>query len=209
MARTGSAPRWRMAAQAGLVVVVAGSLLAVAPSGPAAQAEVIPGDVAAETELVELRTRTSRTYEGEDGQRRVRVYPFPVNYSANGRDWKAIDNALVKSSAPGFMWENRANRYRVRLPGEASRPVRFELDDRWVEMRLDGAAGAGAADGSRAVFQDALGGVDVEYAAAPDGLKETLTLARPGGPERFEYAISASDGLTPQLRGNRVELDGA
>lgn len=199
----------RMTAQS-LAVALCGAVLVVISSGGVAVGAERSGDgrqVLAETaELPELRTRTSRTFTADDGRRRARIYPFSVNFSSDGREWRPIDNTLVPSARAGFAYENKANRYRLGVPGDLNAPLRFEVDGAWVELRLEGAGGSPAVARDTAKFRDALRDVDVAYQAGPDGLKETITLKRPTAPRTFGYTLTASEGLSARAGDGRIEV---
>lgn len=192
---------------AGLAGSLPAQALQTAPAATAAAASKGKRDAVRRTgrEIVSLRTRTSRTFVGERGARLTRVSPVSLHTrDAKGR-WQTIDSRLVRSGA-GFV--NRRGRYSTRLPlrlGKA--PVRVRRGPRWVDFRLRGADAAAQVSGPRAHYENALPGVDVEYEARPDSVKETLVLAASTARRRYVFDLAMSSGLRPRLlRSNGLNL---
>ena len=147
-------------------------------------------------ELVDLRTRTSRTFALPDGYRESHLFPGSIHYRSEG-EWREIDNTLVASETSQWAYENKANRYTGYLPRTlADAPVRFELGDAWVELKLVGAEASPAeVSGAMATYPDVLPGVDARYTAVADALKEDLILASPEATSTFIFDIETSEGL--------------
>ncbi|HEY2940450.1 MAG TPA: DNRLRE domain-containing protein [Gaiellaceae bacterium] len=167
-------------------------------SDPVAEPDtVVPGE-----ELPALRSETTRTYRLEDGTYSTLFYAGPINYRDEDGVWRPIDDTLVPSSQPGYAYENKANRFKASLPASlADGPVRFALGDRWATFALEGAVSAHAATvvDEEAKFPDVLSGVTVEYAAVPNGLKESIVLADPTAASTFAFALATSPGLTARV----------
>jgi RHS repeat-associated protein len=184
-----------------LLVVTASTLGMVTPSAVPQVPRVEPGaalpDAPASGEVLSMRSRTSRTYLRPDGAYRAVISPGSMNYRDGNGVWQPIDNRLVASTSPGYAYENRANRYRLSLPFDlALAPVRVEAEGAWVSFSLVGASGVVDVAGATAAYAGALPGVTLAYAALPDEVKETITLAGPkatAGP--FRFAVEASAGL--------------
>jgi RHS repeat-associated protein len=151
-----------------------------------------------ERELVELRSRVSRTYEAGDGSRVARVFSGAVNFHGDDGRWAAIDNRLV-AAAGGY--RNAANRYRLQLPANlSSEAVRVSDGETWVSWRLVGADAPARVAGARASYADALDGVDVTLAAGAESVKEALVLRDPKSVREFVYELEVSTGLSPRAR---------
>jgi RHS repeat-associated protein len=148
------------------------------------------------TEIPSLRTRDTKTYAKDNGEKITRLFEGSVNYRDDLGDWKTIDNTLVPASSPGYAYRNKANRYEAEFPQDLSTPVRFTLNKDSTTMALEGARGAGVATANKARFPNALPGVTVEYAAGNDALKESLILERPGVAQSFDFFIRTSSGLS-------------
>lgn len=155
-------------------------------------------------ELVELRTRTSRTYtvdgpRGEQGSRLARVSASSVNYRDADGEWRAIDNAL-EPVLGGF--ENRADRYHARLPGSLGGGGEVSVSEGGDTVGFslrDAADGRGRVDGAQITYPDVFAEVDVRYRAQADLLKELVTLKSRSARRSFVYDLKLSDGLRPVL----------
>jgi RHS repeat-associated protein len=147
-------------------------------------------------ELVDLRTRTSRTFLLADGRYQAEFYPGSIHFRDQDRTWQPIDNTLVPSSRPGYAFENRANWYKLLLPSSlGAAPIRVEAGDDWVSFSLQGAAGPGTFSDQTATYAEALPGVTVTYMARNDSVKESITLASPAAVSAFAFDVDMSPGL--------------
>lgn len=153
------------------------------------------GAAAADGELVELRTATSRTYRLKNGRLQARLYPGPVNHRDDSGRWQKNDNRIMDDAAGGG--RNAAGAYRLSLPKQlASRPVEVSAGGARVGFQLQGADAALQRDSDTATYPQALNGVDLEYRSQSDGVKETLVLHSAGVPTSYDFAVSLSKGLT-------------
>lgn len=158
-------------------------------------------------ELVNLRTRTSRTYLREDGSRLAVLSPAPVNYRDSKGTWRPIENRLERSSERGYAHKNAANAYKLKLPNDlGTRPVRVAANGAWVSFALEGADGSGAVAGNAKTYRRALRDTDVRLSALGGGIKEDLILRSPAAPSSFRYALDASAGISARLN-NRGGVD--
>src|ERR1700742_2118755 len=146
-------------------------------------------------ELVDLRTATSRTFDGPGDTRIVEISPGPIHYRSAG-DWRPIDNRWRATSDGSFA--NAAHRYRATLPAGFGDGVRVELDGVWAELTLTGADATAAAttSGKTATYGEALPEADVTYTATGDALKEDLVLRSPKAASNFEFDLRLAPGLT-------------
>lgn len=118
-----------IASALGIVAVVVGSGPA-SGQAPAAPSTVLSVPKAVSplgkpgVELVERRTRSSRTYLAEDGRGLIaQVFQTPVNYRDGSGAWRAIDSGLDLVDGA---YRSRANRFAARLPRSlAGGEVRF------------------------------------------------------------------------------------
>jgi RHS repeat-associated protein len=173
-----------------------------APLGHAAADAAPPG-----SEVAARRTRTSRTWKTGDGRFHTRVYAAPVNYRDAQGNWSAIDDTLAPTTAAGYAFENRADRYQVRFPDNlGKRPVAVSDGDASVGFTLQGADGGPVAADSTARYKDVLPGVSAAYTAGPGTVKEDLTLADAGAPASYTYALDLGSGLTARDN-NRGGID--
>ncbi len=172
------------------------------PEPPAA--ETSPEGMESTGEIPADRTASSRTFELPDGRLETRLYQSPVNYAANKTSWKPIGERL--RSTEGETPTNGADDVDVSLPEQIdTEPARVSVGDRWVADELSGTeAEPVQLKGATASYEAAAGGVSFNYSGLPDGLKESIEIARASGPSTFSFALSASARLTPSL-----EEDGA
>jgi RHS repeat-associated protein len=159
-------------------------------------------------ELTELRTRTSRTYEGDNGALVARVFAAPVNFRDGQGRWQAIDNRLQRQDGT---LRNASNDYQLVLPQQLDTgPVRVADGDDWVTFQLRDAAGSADVAGNRARYADARPGVDAIYSALSGSVKEELVLRDRSSTRRFTFDLKASAGLVPRLtRSGAIEFRNA
>ncbi len=149
----------------------------------------------AATEIASLRTRTSKTFMSRGGFQLI-TYPGSINYKDPSGKWQEIDNTLIPVKSSGYAYENRANSYRVYLPGTIGpQPVEFRLGSAFVRFSLVGAYAPVSIAGNEATYMGALPGVDVALMAQNDQLKETITLSSPAT-NPLIWSIDSSPGLT-------------
>ena len=153
-------------------------------------------------ELLDLRTRTSRTYQRDDGSRVSVIGAGAKNYRDAQGQWRPIVNALRPSPAQGYEHENGANSYRLLLPNDlGARPVRVASGGAWVGFALKDARGSGNVARNAKTYRRVLPATDVRLAAVGEGVKEDLVLHGPAAPASFTYALATSAGITPRLNG--------
>jgi RHS repeat-associated protein len=158
----------------------------------------LPGGAVAVEELVGQRTARSRTYRLKDGRRLTKLYGTQVNYLDGGK-WKPIDTSLVVAGDGGVRVAQAG--FDLSLPAHSDGHVRVADDGAWVEFGLQGARGASPrVDGSTARYGDVADGVDLEYRALADGVKESLVLADRPAPARFVFDLRLAAGLRPEQR---------
>jgi YD repeat-containing protein len=128
----------------------------------------------------------------------TRIYGDAVNYRSGGA-WHEIDNRLAFNADNGGSFDNTANGYSLRLPDDlGGAPVRLSDGDASLAFKLAGADGRATASGATATYAEALPGVDVEYTAENNAVKESLTLDGPASPSAYRFSLSVSDGIRPR-----------
>lgn len=145
-----------------------------------------PGLPASAREVPALRRRSSRTYLTRSGRFVTVVVP----------DWRGL--RLVPT---GGGYEGEARGLAVRLPASLAQPVELRKGSAWIRFSLVGAHGTATVRGSRAVYRDALAGVDVRYEVVGPTLKESLVLRSATAPAAFTYRVRTSPGLRALRRG--------
>lgn len=165
--------------------------------------------VALGSEVVGLRTEHSRTFRRADGSFQAQVSARPLSFRDGSGRWAPIDNRLKRRSDGSL--RNTAGSTVIDVPATADGAVQISKGDRRLAFSLVGGGSMQArAKGDVATFAGALPGVTASYRAQGDSLKETLTLASAGTPDRYTFAIDAP-GLRAELRrdGDVVFVDAA
>jgi RHS repeat-associated protein len=142
-------------------------------------------------ELPERRTQKSVTYLNSDGSFTTSLYAQPVNYRDRQGHWQPISSKLVPAEKPGYAYRNDANSFEALFKGKSGPGyLRLEVGGTPLDLSLEGAAeSAATTSGDEIVYPDVIDGVDLRYALAPDGLKETLLLPDAGSPTRYSFTV--------------------
>lgn len=174
---------------------ILGGQVATAASAPSGLTPV-PSPPGLGPELVELRSRTSRTFAPLDlGPNATLISQSSLNYRASDGSWRPIDTTLVSAAGGGY--ENRANSLRFRLPQSLAEPVRVEDGEHWLSFALVGASAQATAtvSGAGATYGNVLPGVSVKLEARNDFLKESIVLAGPEAAAALTFRVRHSSGL--------------
>jgi RHS repeat-associated protein len=108
----------------------------------------------------------------------------------------ASSGSRLVPTAGGYA--SRASGFTAHLPSSLAQPVELRKGSDWISFSLAGARGSASVHSNRAVYRNALPGVDVRYAVLDHTLKESLVLRNAAAPTAFGYRIRTSRGL--QLR---------
>lgn len=218
-------PRVLIAAGSSLLMVIAG-VVVTAPAVPAAPAAPVAGDQTSKTarpwqtgvssgpvttkpvaqaeprevlqsgEIPSLRTRSSNTFYGDDGQMKSVFSTMPVNYHLNNQ-WLPIDESLVPS---GTGFKNTADSTAITVPGSADGPFVSMKDGLSILSTLTGAAASPAeVSGSSATYVGAYPSVDVKVTALPDALEQSYVLHDSSAQHSFAATVTLTTGAS--LRG--------
>jgi RHS repeat-associated protein len=179
-----------------------GSDVSAAPGGDPAPAPDagLPGDARVEREAVDLRTAKSRTYVLGDGRMLTKVFGAPVNFRDDdgGGGWRAIDTRIESDGDDGLRIAQAG--FGLSLPttlGEGA-GVRIAHNGRALAFEVIGAARSTAeVEGARATYRSVRPGLDLQYVARPDGVKESLMLADAAAGRDLAFRLD-TDGLTPK-----------
>ncbi len=195
----------RTAAVLGMIVLVGLNAAAsasaqapgVAPTEPTLEAEPKPL-----RELPELRSEDSNTYLLSNGAHALKIYDHPVNFRSGDGAWQPIEDQLVQQ-ADGS-WSPQASPTPISLPASlGSGAVAVGSGSRAISFQLEGAAEAeGAPAGAQHIYRGALPDTSVTYTAAPQAVRETLTLSSADAPTVFRYRLNLASGLHASLSGN-------
>ncbi len=186
------------------VPVLALGLLGAAP--PHAHARARPTALTAPRHAVrELRARrtpNATTWLTRSGQRITKVGLAPVRWRDDRGTWHKFDFALTArgSSLGPTPWRVDGRAVAARLPRDlAAGATTVTSGSDWIRTELLGATGSAKVSGTHARYAGALPGVDLDLAATPDGVKETLLLGNRDATSDFRYRLALSPGLRPRV----------
>jgi RHS repeat-associated protein len=175
---------------------------------PPAPEEIAGFDEITSEELVEDRDLDSRTFLNEDGTYTTRFYDEQVNYRLADGSWQEVDATLRKDRLDGLSlraeprWTTASTELGIDFAADAQADplVTVHLDaERSVGYSLDGAsASTGVAEGSVITYPQVTEGVDLEFLASNDTVKETLVLHDPDTPRQWRFPLELR-GLTASL----------
>ncbi|HEX6700013.1 MAG TPA: DNRLRE domain-containing protein [Gaiellaceae bacterium] len=178
----------------GWATAIAVAVAAFVVAGPVAPR---PAGASAAAQDVVKRTQKSVTYRNGDGSFTTSLYAAPVNYRDRQGRWQPISSKLVPAAKPGYAFRNEANSFDALFKAKSG-PGYLHLDAAGaaLDLTLEGAAeSAASVSGDEIVYPGVRDGVDLRYALAPDGLKETLVLANAGAPTQYSFTLTPAAGL--------------
>jgi RHS repeat-associated protein len=150
------------------------------PTTPPAQSGA-PFQVSNDGEVISMRTANSTVYRNADGSFRTVISTGPVHYKDSTGAWQNFDTTLVPVNPSGTYVQNAAGPDRVQLPADlGAAPVLIQTSAGNASFELAGALHTSrTVHGSAATYQGVFNGVDANYAAVPEGLKESLIITAP------------------------------
>jgi hypothetical protein len=154
-------------------------------AGPQAPSAEEPGGVwIPGTEVVAMRTATTRTYLGDHpGQYVDKMYTQAVNFK-QGADWKPIDSTLGSSTSGRR--KNKANTFSVSVADRSDSASVGELaldSEHSVGFAIDGGASvSGRASKNEINYSKVKKNTDLKLTSMAAGLKEELILTSPDRP---------------------------
>src|SRR5919204_3522356 len=108
-------------------------------------------------ELLDRRTRHSRTTRHADGKYSTTVYVEPINYRDNSGRWQPIDSNLTSTVTAGYAFQNKANAFKVLFKKDLSTGyLRFDVAGKPFVLTAEGTAG----------HQGTVRGNEIAYAGA-------------------------------------------
>jgi RHS repeat-associated protein len=175
------------------------------PVGP--KTSPAPETVDHGAEIRSLRTRFSRTYEGDSGSGVLVASPEPMNYRDDAGAWRAIDNDLI-STASGY--ENSANDWQGIVPINLSHAAELHSGGDQLRFVMQGATSDVLVNGATATYAQALPDTDVAYEMRGAGLKETLSLTSVSSPASYRWTMNIGVGGSASLQDDgTVSVEGA
>lgn len=148
-------------------------------------------------ELIELRTRTSKTYYLGDSHYALEASPNSIHYKDNLDDpseqWKDIDTTIQTSNRTDWNWEVVKGHWHLLIKDDTS--VALGKDGNWIGFRYEGFAYydteskeyaildnrrdvTPTIDGNKIRWEGLFYGVNLEYTYTPDRFKEDLEVTQ-------------------------------
>jgi RHS repeat-associated protein len=143
------------------------------------------------SELVELRTESSRTFQNADGTRTTVTSLDATSYRGADGALHAISTRLVPHGSASVI--NDAAGFRVAFDKRAGEDfVRIDNAGQRVGMTLEGARPAAASvSGSTVRYRGVARNAAIEYESLPRGVKETIVLEGPDAPSSYRFRLSS------------------
>lgn len=148
-------------------------------------------------ELIDLRTRTSKTFDLGDGKYAVDVSINSIHYKDDPDDpeeqWKDINTAIAPSERPNWDYEVVRGNWQLLIKDDTT--VALGKEGSWIGFRYEGFAYYDASTGEYEILRtrnsvtptvdvntirwnNLFYGVNLEYIYTPDGFKENLEVTQ-------------------------------
>lgn len=142
--------------------------------------------------------KNSRTYFMEDGTYLTRFFDDPITYTDEKGNEKDIDNSL---KSKGGFYENKENSYTVSLPKKGEE---IKIENKGYTFKI--MPSFGILDNEVVIdnsirYNNVSEGVDLQYTANGDSVKEDIILNKPVSNTAFSYVIDCED-LNLEVRDN-------
>lgn len=193
----------------GAVALTAGITVPMGGSPASATSRSTAGTSAAAAawpEVPGLRTATSQTYRGPNGQLRTELHAAPINYRS-GNGWQKIDSRLVATPlgphpardgvVDEYAYHNAANAWQADFKNRLTAGfLQLSVQGQSLSFGLAGASPSTAhASGSDITYPQAFTGTDLREAITPTGVKESLTLGSARAPARYTFHLTTPVGV--------------
>lgn len=148
-------------------------------------------------EVISKRTVNTKTFHLGGNRYRTTVMSYPVHYNNNGK-WEDIDTTVREKKKWEFTHSVEKGIYRAYFHDSSkdnSHLVGVEFVDEegkeiWVNLKMKGARPtATLREGSEYRFVECFDGVDVQYLALPERLKENIILNKPVELREFVFTL--------------------
>ena len=154
------------------------------------------------SELVQLRTENSRTYQNANGTRTTVTSLQARDYRGADGKLHPISTRLVPHGADSVI--NEAAGFRVAFDKRAGGEfVRIQSAGKRLGMTLEGARPAAATtSGSTVRYRGVAQSASLEYESLANGVKETVVLEGPDAPAAYRFRLNSLGGA--KLRAARL-----
>jgi RHS repeat-associated protein len=163
-----------------------------------------------EVELVEKRTKHTKTFKGKDGDFKTYVFREPIHYKDNKGNWQEINNKLKPSGSKSLAYKNTAGLYEAYFASKArSFPlVQIKFNGEELSFSLNRlkpkpdknvytqARNVNAkVEGNKITYAGVYPFVDLTYQVGNSFLKENIVVKKYTGKNKFSFIFQAT-GLT-------------
>jgi hypothetical protein len=149
-----------------------------------------PSQVEIESEVMDERTETTKTFRKIDGTYEVAMYNDVVHYEENG-EYKQVDNSLYEN---GNDFENTANKFKVKFPKKLddNKQIKLSMDNYSIDWNVLNISESDIEYDDTEVtpnnikelvninqsilYRDILPNVDIEYILTGSKVKENIIL---------------------------------
>ncbi len=159
-------------------------------------------------ERPDARGAHERVFTNTDGTETTEFSATPLNFRDRDGNWIPIDTALTPDDKG---WANTTNSAALTFAASAdsAQLAGMRFGDHELAYGLDGAApSAGVPAADSVTYPGVLPGVDLNLAARPGAVKETLVLHNADTARTFRFPLRLT-GLTPTLADGQVVLTDA
>jgi len=162
-------------------------------------------------ELTGLRTANGSFFRMSDGSVQEELSAVPVHYRDAKGVWQDIDPSVKPVSHDGFTLGAVGNAFQTYFSSHASSLVRLGQGSGFVQLGADGAAtSAPKVSGSTVTYPGAYPGTDIRFQTGPDGVKESIVLARaPAAGVSFAFTLKVPGLTAKQLPGGAIAFYGS
>ncbi|MEW9699994.1 hypothetical protein, partial [Paenibacillus sp. SI8] len=163
-------------------------------------------------ELINKRTRNSKTFLNNDGTTTVQTATYSLHYF-DGQAWQDIDNTIrldntdpsfemrvVSNNDISFTHSVLANNFKVKLDSRSSKEsVTFSVYDQAVTYKAEGMNDVtGIVYGNTITYPNAWQSTDLQYQVQNDQLKMQMILQDNRAPKIFSFEMKTK-GVKPRL----------
>lgn len=148
------------------------------------------------TEIRELRTAKSKTFDLGNGERKLSVSIREIHYKDGSNEWRTIGHGLVSSSNPNYLYENQDNSFKVYFKEnlKSNGAIRFESGGASVDITVKGLAlietdqnkqkilkipkdsAPPTIEGRKISYSGVYPGVEFGFILLPQGIKEYVEI---------------------------------
>jgi RHS repeat-associated protein len=150
-------------------------------------------------ELPDRRSATASYFQMSDGSVQEELSAVPVHYRDAKGQWQNVDTSVKPVSHAGFTSGVTGNAFQTYFGSGTGSLMRMESGSGSIQLDADGAnLTAPKISGGTVTYPGVFPGADVSYQTGPDGVKESIVLAKaPAAGATYAFTMKVA-GLTPK-----------